>query len=140
MQGADACVCFLSTQKYLPAVMLQQGRRTTDCPASKAVGIQGASCRSCQDGLQVVCQLLHCDNVTGHLLGNINQPALPSHQVGAEQCTPRQPAVYARTLANDREMCCLAGRAHRQRQNARAKAHSLWLQDKGPTNSHFRCP
>ncbi len=46
--------------------------------------MQGASCRNCQDGLQVVCQLLHRDDVTGHLSGNIDQLALLSHQVGAE--------------------------------------------------------
>ena len=79
------------------AVSLRNGN--TDWPASKAVGMQGASCRNCQDGLQVVCQLLHRDDVTGHLSGNIDQLALLSHQVGAEQCTPRQPAVYASTLA-----------------------------------------
>ncbi len=61
--------------------------------------MQGASCCSCQDGLQVVCQLLHCDDVTGHLVGNIDKPALLSHQVGAEHCTPRQPAVYTSSLA-----------------------------------------
>ncbi len=76
-----------------------KGRSTTDWPASKAVGISGASCCSCQDGLQVVCQLLHCDGVAGQLLGNLNQPALLSQQVGTEHCTPRQPAVYASMLA-----------------------------------------
>jgi hypothetical protein len=75
------------------------GINNTAWPASKVVGIQGASCCSCQDGLQVVCQLLHRDDVTGHLSGNIDQLALLSDQVGAEHCTPGQPAVYASTLA-----------------------------------------
>jgi len=78
---------------------LDTGISDTAWPASKAVGMQGASCRSCQDGLQVVCQLLHRDCVTGHRSGNIDQLALLSHQVGAEHCRPRQPAVHARTLA-----------------------------------------
>ena len=78
---------------------LDTGIGDTAWPASKAVSLQGASCCSCQDGLQVVCQLLHCDDVTGHVSGNIDQPALLSHQVGAEHCTPRQPAVYVKTLA-----------------------------------------
>ncbi len=68
----------------------------TAWPVSTAVGIQGASCCSCQNGLQVVCQLLHCGGVTGHAAGNIDQSALLGRQVGAENCMPRQPAVYAR--------------------------------------------
>ena len=78
---------------HLPAVLQQQRMSNTGRPASEAVGIQGASCRSCQDGLQVVCQLLHCDGVTGHLVRNINQPAFLSQQVGSECCTPCQPAT-----------------------------------------------
>ncbi len=68
-------------------------------PASAAVGIQGASCRSCQDGLQVLCQLLHCGDITGHLVGNIDQLALLTKQVGTKHGTPCQPAVYASRLA-----------------------------------------
>ena len=78
----------------------REARSTTDWPASKAVGIQGASCRCCQDGLQVLCQLLHCESVIGYVVGHINQLALLSQQVGAEHSTPRQPAVYARTLTD----------------------------------------
>ena len=99
----------------LPAIIMQQQRMgITAWPASKAVGIQGTSCRSCQDGLQVLCQLLHCNDVTGHLAENIDQLALLSKQVGAEHCTPRPPAVYASMLA---QKCCLVGRARRERHN-----------------------
>jgi len=94
----------------------QQGVSITVWPVSTAVGIQRASCCSYQDGLQVICQLLHRDAVTGHLVGNIDQLALLSHQVGAEHCTPCQPAVYARTLAEEvRTMLS-------SRKGARAKA------------------
>ena len=61
--------------------------------ASKAVIIKGPPRYCYQDGLQIVCQLLHCDGVNGHLVGNVNQTALLGHQVGAEYCLPRQPAV-----------------------------------------------
>ena len=65
----------------------------TACLASKAVGIQRPPRCCCQHGLQIVCQLLHCGVVIGHLVGNVNQTALLGHQVGAEYCSPRQPAV-----------------------------------------------
>ena len=100
--------------------------RDTAWLASKAVGIQGPSCCCCQDGLQVVCQLLHCDDIASHVGVNINQPALLGHQVGAEYCTPRQPAVYASMLAEGARKSCLLERAHRQG-TTQAKAHSLWL-------------
>ena len=44
----------------------------------------------------MVRQLLHCDDITGHVEGHIDQLALPSQQVGAEHCTPRQPAERGR--------------------------------------------
>lgn len=65
----------------------------TACLASKAVGIQRPPRCCCQHGLQIVCQLLHCGVAIGHLVGNVNQTALLGHQVGAEYCLPRQPAV-----------------------------------------------
>ena len=92
-KGQMPCMCFFDrTELPLPAVLQQQRMSTTGRPASIAVGIQGASCRSCQDGLQVICQLLHCDVVTGHLVRNINQPALLSQHVDSERCTSCQPA------------------------------------------------
>ena len=79
------CMCFFDmTQFPIPAVLQQQRKRTTDRPASIAIGIQGASCCSCQHGLQVICQLLHCDGVTGQLVKNINYLALLSEQVVSE--------------------------------------------------------
>ena len=93
-KGQMPCMCFLDmTQFPIPAVLQQQRKSTTDKPASKAVGIQGASCRSCQHGLKALCQLIHCDGVTGHLVQNIKQPALPSQQVPSEHCTPCRPAL-----------------------------------------------
>ena len=53
----------------------------------------------------MVCQLLNRDDVTDHLLGNIDQLALLSNQLGAEQCTPRQPAVYAKDIGKMIERC-----------------------------------
>ncbi len=84
---------------HLPAVLQQQRMSNTAWPASLAVGVQGASCCSCQDGFQVVCQLLHCGDVTGRLEGNIDQPALLSQHVGSEHCTPCQPAILTYTHA-----------------------------------------
>ncbi len=82
----------------LPAVLQQQRKSITGRPGSIAVGTQGASCRSCQHGLQVLCQLLHCDGVTGQPVENINQLALPSQQVVSECCTPCQPGFSIHTL------------------------------------------
>lgn len=75
--------------------------RISGRPASNAVGIQGASCRSCQDRLQVVCQLLHRDGVAGHIVRNINQPALLSQQVDSEHGTPSQPAFETYMLTKE---------------------------------------
>ena len=121
-KGQMPCMCFFNmTELDLPAVLQQQRKSTTGGPASWAVGIQGASCRSCQHGLQVVCQLLHCNAVTGHVVRNINQPAFPSQQVASEHCTPCQPAVvtYTRTLA---EGVCIGRQQTAQR---RPRQHSL---------------
>ena len=71
----------------------------TAWPASLAVGIQAASCCSCQNGLQVVCQLLHCGGLTCRVEGHVNQLALLSQQAGSEHCPPCQPADGTHGLA-----------------------------------------
>ena len=83
---------FNRNELHLPAVLQQQRKNINGHrPASKAVGIQGASCRSRQNGLQEVCQLFHFYGIAEHLMRNTNQPALLSQQVGSEHCTPCQP-------------------------------------------------
>ncbi len=104
--------------------------RDTAWLASKAVGIQGPPRCCCQHGLQVVCQLLHRDDVASHVLVNINQPALLGHQVDAEQCMPRQPAMYASMLAKGAKKCCLVGTMHRQRHNTSKGTVSLAIEQR----------
>ncbi len=99
-KGQMPCLWCNMTQFPLPAVLQHQRKSTTGRHASIAVCIQRASCCSCQHGLQVLCQLLHCDGVvSGHLVENINQLALLSQQVGSECCTPCQPRFSIHTLA-----------------------------------------
>jgi len=104
---------------------LNTGISDTAWPALEAVGIQGASCRSCQDGLQMVCQLLHRDDATGHLVGNIHQPALLSHQVNAEHCTPRQPAVCASTSSRMSENCIVLQEGHTGKGKTQRQRHAV---------------
>ena len=92
--------------------------RNAAWPALLAVGIQGRPRCSCQDGLQVVCQLLYYDGVMSHCLGNINQLALLSKQVAIEYSTPCQPALYTYVLAG----VCLV--SWRQGVKAKAKAEA----------------
>ena len=123
-KGQKACMCFFNMNKlHLPTVLQQQRMSITAWPASEAVGIQEGSCRSCQDGLQVICQLLHCDDVTGHLLGNIHQPALLGKQVAVEHSTPCQSAIYTYVLAEGvRLVSCRQGVKAKVKAEAEAKA------------------
>ena len=122
-KGQMPCMCFFNMKElHLPAVLQQQRMSNTGRPASVAVGIQGASCRSCQNALQVVCQLLHCEGVTGQYFGNINQPALLSQQVGSECCTPCQPATSVYIFNTQFQHIDRKGQAKQ-----RPRQHSLWF-------------
>ena len=122
-KGQKPYMCFFNMHKlHLPVVLQQQRMSNTAWPASSAVEVQGASCCCCQDGLQVVCQLLQCDTVTSHISGNIHQPALLGKQVGVEHSTPCQSAIYRYVLAEDQNGVRLV--SCRQDVKAQAKAEA----------------